>query len=121
MNEKILRQAAVTKLNNVTDLYRAERRKWRTAPKIPARIAWVEIEIRGYSSGEKRPIGCCTLASINSDETPIDRVARTFAALQEFEAWIQRVKFGERKHQQDILAQCESKMIRLETEAAMKV
>ena len=51
--------------------------------------------------------------------TPVDRLARTYCAMEELAAWLDRVDAGEKLHQEEINRQAESKIVRLQTAAAL--
>lgn len=90
----------------------------RSNPRVPYRLGWIgnyfSIATHKYSV----PSNCVSFKNV-SVNVPIDKLARTFCALEDFEDWLDRVRDGSKKHQQEMEKQAETKIVRFKTFASM--
>ena len=82
-----------------------------TNPRIPHKLEWIISNVKIPGSFVK-PDG-----RINN--IPLDKLARTFCALEEFEEWLEKVENGIKKHQVEMERQADTKICRLKTFAAL--
>lgn len=86
----------------------------RTKPRVPHKLKWIINENDATTSfvgiGEMKYV---------SRSFPLDKLARTFCALEEFENWLEKVENGIKKHQEEMERQASTKICRLKTFAAL--
>ena len=88
-------------------------------PRVPFGLSWIGKEfafsVRSTAHAPKK------YASLhNPTKHSIDQIARTFCALEEFEAWMDRVVKGQQKHQLEMEKQAAASITRLETYAIFR-
>lgn len=114
-NEEAISTKFLQIRNKLTEL------DFRTKPNPPRALRWIAQTMdERFHLKEKVfvPKGCvkinnqCGNVKIEK-ETPTDRIARTFCALEEFEEWLRRVEEGESKHQEEMERQANAKIARL--------
>lgn len=90
-------------------------------PRIPVKLHWLAVVLKEWgTSAQKTPQGYVSVPIKGLDgPVPIDQMARTFCALEDFESWLNKVEEGIKKHQQEIEKQSEMKIIRLKTFASL--
>lgn len=83
----------------------------------PVALEWLVKRLmnQGNIGSEKLPSGHWYPTSYGESPTnaPLDRLARTFCALEECEAWLDRCDEAEKRHVTEIERQAESKIVRL--------
>lgn len=94
----------------------------------PSALAWLAIKLgaSGKVNAIPTPKGHWAelrygseLESSKLKTAPVDRLARTFCALEELETWMDRVDAGQAAHRAEIEKQAAHKITRLNTFAAM--
>lgn len=102
----------------------------RTNPRPPDKLKFLAACFTEFSVGlndSQTPRGCIGLRIIGKAvvlddliHEPLDKLARTFVALEQFEQWLRRVSDGEQRHQAEMERQASHKMVRIETYIALK-
>ena len=84
--------------------------KTNTKPRVPNKLMWI-------ITGKHIPNSVCCLdnLSYSISDIPLDKLARTFCALEDFEGWLEKVENGIKKHQAEMEKQANTKICRLKT------
>lgn len=100
----------------------------RSNPRPPGKLQWVakalQVSTWGNLQNATPPGHAPLLANYGGkltelDKQQADKLARSFCALEDFEAWLDRASVGASIHQMEIERQSASKITRMETYGAL--
>lgn len=119
MNESnLIQQQAVDAINQKhSEILKLVRTiNLRTKPRPPRSVSWYAAHVMGGQGIETIPSECADLWNLQRG-APLDKLARTFCVMEDFEAWFLRVIEAEKRHAEEMARQSASKIARLETYA----
>lgn len=87
-------------------------------PRLPRKLQWLAYEFGLSKSPGKIPQSRISVNSNSFVDCTLDRLARTFCDMEEFEIWLDRAADGAKSHQTEMEKQAMGKIVKLQSFAA---
>lgn len=91
---------------------------FKSKPRLPRKLQWLAYEFGISKSPGKIPPSRISVNSNFLVDCALDRLARTFCDMEEFEIWLDRVADGAKRHQAEMEKQAMGKIVKLQSFAA---